>query len=134
MIDIEDEIFNMIAIPLRAKYGATKIMISSMEVRAPSTFPYVELKIIDQNISLDHQYNQKQLETIVYQVDVYSNLVNKKKAQCKEIISFIDDLFISHNFVRTAYAGNTQSDATIYRITARYRVETDGTNLYRRNK
>lgn len=56
-----------------------------------------------------------------------------KKTECKKIIKEINDALYSMNFRRTAMTPvPNMEDATIYRITARFRVATDGKHFYRR--
>ena len=68
---------------------------------------------------------------VMYQVDVYSSLNTGKKAQAKAIIALLDKVLSDHRFVRT-FRNPVQNfnDATIYRMTARYRRKiTDQENL-----
>ena len=63
---------------------------------------------------------------VMYQVDVYSNLNTGKKAQAKSIINAIDEQFARYGFTRTFLNPvPNMNDATIYRMTARYRGVVD---------
>ena len=74
-----------------------------------------------------------EFSTLMYEVNVYSNKSVGKKAACREIITFIDSLMYSKNFRRISLSPvPNMENATIYRLVARYKAETDGTNLYRR--
>lgn len=69
----------------------------------------------------------------MFEVNIYSNKAGTKKTECKKIAAAIDKLLFSMNFVRMAMTPVPNlENATIYRIVARYRVATDGTNFYRR--
>jgi hypothetical protein len=69
----------------------------------------------------------------MFEINVYSNKAEGKKTECKKIIKEINDALYSMNFRRTAMTPvPNMEDATIYRITARFRVATDGKHFYRR--
>lgn len=68
----------------------------------------------------------------MYEINVYSNKVGTKKSEAKAIMQLIDGMMYERNFTRIALTPVPNlEDATIYRLTARYRAETDGTNIYR---
>ena len=70
---------------------------------------------------------------VMFEINVYSNKTEGKKTECKAIMKVIDALMYGMNFTRISLAPVINaSKPTIYRMTARYRAETDGTNLYRR--
>lgn len=69
----------------------------------------------------------------MFEINVYSNKAEGKKTECKKIIKEINDALYSMNFRRTAMTPvPNMEDATIYRITSRFRVATDGKHFYRR--
>ena len=59
---------------------------------------------------------------VMYQVDIYSNLIDGKKVQAKAILALIDNQMSGYRFQRT-YSNPVPNfnDARVYRITARYR-------------
>ena len=136
MIDIENEIFTELAQALRAEFPALSEPgnVTSVYVKAPSRFPHVSITESDNYMTrsrLDNGLVEK-YSTLMYEVNVYSNRTSGKKAEAKEIMYFLDKLLYEHNFVRLSYSPvPNMEDATIYRIVARYSVETDGKNLYR---
>jgi hypothetical protein len=72
-------------------------------------------------------------ETVMFQIDVYSNKTGSARSECKKIMNTIDDLLYRKNFVRTALTPTPNlDDSTIFRLTARYVVVTDGEHFYRR--
>lgn len=133
MIDVESKVYTPIAGALRDAFSG--IFVSGEYVKAPSSFPHVSLVEMDNYTSADRldTADEERFSTLMYEVNVYSNKTSGKKSECKKIIGFIDDLMYKMNFKRLSLAPvPNMDDATIYRMTARYRVETDGENFYRR--
>lgn len=133
MIDVESKVYTPIAVALRDAFSG--IFVSGEYVKAPSSFPHVSLVEMDNYTSVDRldTADEERFSTLMYEVNVYSNKTSGKKSECKKIIGFIDDLMYKMNFKRLSLAPiPNMDDATIYRMTARYRVETDGENFYRR--
>lgn len=133
MIDVESKVYTPIAVALRDAFSG--IFVSGEYVKAPSNFPHVSLVEMDNYTSADRldTADEERFSTLMYEVNVYSNKTSGKKSECKKIIGFIDDLMYKMNFKRLSLAPvPNMDDATIYRMTARYRVETDGENFYRR--
>lgn len=134
MIDAEQEIFSEISAKVRAKYP--KIFMTGEYVSAPSAFPCVSLVEID-NATFRNSQTQSGHENhaaVTYELNVYSNKKTGKKAECKEIAAFIDELLMERNFTRMLLEPipNTQ-DATIYRMLGRYRAVIDKNHtIYRR--
>lgn len=132
MIDIENQIYTPIAKALRNKFSG--IIVSGEYINAPPDFPYVSIVEQDNYTTQAHMDNGSvEFSTLMYEVNVYSNKSVGKKAACREIITFIDSLMYSKNFRRISLSPvPNMENATIYRLVARYKAETDGTNLYRR--
>lgn len=133
MIDVESKVYTPIAVALRDAFSG--IFVSGEYVKVPSSFPHVSLVEMDNYTSADRldTADEERFSTLMYEVNVYSNKTSGKKSECKKIIGFIDNLMYKMNFKRLSLAPvPNMDDATIYRMTARYRVETDGENFYRR--
>lgn len=134
MIDIESELFSLIATALRSAYEG--IYVSGEYVSQPPVFPAVSIVEMD-NTAYRQTQDSGSLENhaaLMYQVDVYSNLNKGKKVQAKAIASMIDVLFSVNGFTRT-FSNPVQNlaDPTIYRITARYNAVVSKDNVvYRR--
>lgn len=132
MIDVENQIYTPIAEALRAEFPG--ISISGEYVAAPSKFPYVS--IVEQDnyttaFRMDSS-NQERFATLMYEVNVYSNKNPGKKSVCRKVMNAVDKLMYSMNFRRISLSPiPNMENATIYRLVARYRVETDGKTLYR---
>lgn len=123
MIDIENEVFQTCADAFRAAYPNGYI--AGEYVSQPPKFPAVSVVQMD-SIVLNSGRDSGDIENfadVMYQVDVYSNLNKGKKAQAKAIIALIDEQLAHLGFTRT-FLNPIQNfnDATIYRMTARYRA------------
>lgn len=133
MIDVEAKIYTPIAAALREAFS--DIEVSGEYVKAPSEFPFVSMVEADNYPTLAHMDNgeTEKYATLMYEINVYSNKSVGKKSECKAIMQLIDSLMYRMNFTRLSLAPIPNLDnATIYRMTARYRAETDGTTIYRR--
>lgn len=132
MIDVENQIYTPIAEALREAFPG--IDTSGEYVKPLPPFP---CKLVEQDNypTLTHlsTSDSEEYATIMYEVNVYSNKSSGKKAQCRSIMKVIDDLMYRRNFTRISLSPVPNlENATIYRLVARYRAETDGVNLYRR--
>lgn len=133
MIDCENEVYTRLAKILREKFP--KIDIASEYVKSPSSFPHVSITQSDCYIPTEWQDSsmKENMAIVMFEINVYSNKAEGKKTECKKIIKEINDALYSMNFRRTAMTPvPNMEDATIYRITARFRVATDGKHFYRR--
>ena len=133
MIDVEAKVYTPVATALRAAF--TGIEVSGDYTQTPSAFPFVSMVEADNFTTPSHMDNgdKEKFATIMYEINVYSDKADGKKSECKAIMKVIDDLMYRMNFTRIVLAPvPNQNKPTIYRMTARYRAETDGTTLYRR--
>ena len=122
MIDVESRVFQQCADAFRAEYPNGYI--AGEYVRQPPKFPAVALIEMDNSVD-ERAMDNGRIENavnVMYQVDVYSNRNTGRKAQTKAIIALIDGVMADHRFIRT-FCNPVQNfdDATIYRMTARYR-------------
>lgn len=133
MIDVENEVYTMVAQALRAEFPG--IDVAAEYIPVPAVFPHVSIYMSDNYTRLWDQDGgtEESLAVMLFQVDVYSNKAQGKKAECKSISQYIADLLYRHNFTRESMLPTPNlNDATIYRTTARYRVASDGEHFYRR--
>jgi hypothetical protein len=125
-------VFTPIARAIRNEFPGA--FVTGEYVRVPSSFPHVSIVESDNYMTGRHldSSDEEKFSTVMYEVNVYSNKATGKKNECKYIIGLIDHMMYARNFTRLSLnpVPNLE-DATIYRITARYRAETDGTTLYR---
>lgn len=134
MIDIETMIFDNVSKKVRETYP--KIFITGEYVKSPSSFPCVSLIETDNQI-LERTRTSSCTENhvqVMYEVNVYSNKKSGKKAECKKIISSIDEWLTELGFTRTMMNPvPNEEDATIYRMVGRYRAIVSKDNIiYRR--
>lgn len=124
MIDIEFELFSLIANVLRSAFD-NDIFVTGEYVSQPSKFPAVFFVEMENSVYKAGR-DSGQIENfadVMYQVDVYSNLNRGKKAQARTIMAMIDVLMNVNGFTRTFMNPvQNMNDPTIYRITARYQA------------
>ena len=122
MINVEQEIFNIIAKAVRNAYP--KAYVIGEYVKAPSKFPCISIVEID-NTVYDRTQTSGSLENhadVSYEVNIYSNKISGKKSECKSIASLIDNEFATLGFSRTMLQPILNGeDTTIYRMVGRYR-------------
>ena len=122
MINVENEIFNIIAQAVRNAYP--KAYVIGEYVKSPSKFPCISIVEID-NTVYDRTQTSGGLENhadVSYEVNIYSNKISGKKSECKDIASLVDNQFATLGFSRTMLQPIPNiDDATIYRMVGRYR-------------
>ena len=127
MIDIENEVVTRIenAVGNRAS-------VSSVYVNKPSSFPHISITMSDNYMSHLDNSDMEKYSTCMFEVNVYAN-DHIAKLTAKGLMQTIDGVMYQMNMTRLSCTPTPNlEDATIYRITARYRCETDGTRIYRR--
>lgn len=133
MIDIENEIFTKIATELRTQFQG--INVYGDEVRTPSSFPCVSVVEADNytvKTTQDSGSNENHAN-LMYEVNVYSNKTSGKKAECKEILSVVDEILLGLGFTRTMKNPVSMDDATICRMVTRYTaIVSKNQTIYRR--
>lgn len=123
MIDMETEIFNEVSAKVQKQYP--DIFMTGEYVKTPPSFPCVSLVEVDNATFRNTQTTESKENhvAVMYELNVYSNRTKGKKAECKEITGFIDELLMGLNFTRTMLEPvPNQDNATIYRMLARYRA------------
>lgn len=133
MIDVERMIFTPIAEALRKKFKG--IDVSGAYIKSPPQFPHASIVEQDNYTTTLNQDSSdtERFATVMYEVNVYSNKTGKSKSECRSILSEIDKMLYAMNFTRISMTPVPNMDsASIYRLVARYRAETDGTSIYRR--
>lgn len=132
MIDFENQIFTLIATSLREKYGQGIYITGEPVSTVQKVFPAVS--IIERSNTIYQRTRSTDIienhATLMYEIDVYSNLTKGKKQQAKEITAIINDILIKHNFTRTFCEPlENLSNNKIYRIKSRFNavIDIDGT-------
>lgn len=131
MIEIESKVYSPIATALQNQYDG--IYVTSEPAPTPGKHLAVSIVQMDSYSSPRKQDNTQteRFATVMFQVDVYSDKKTGKKSQCKEIMGLIDTMLFDMNFMRLSLNPIPMEDSGYYRLTARYRAETDGETLYR---
>lgn len=131
MIEIEAKVYSPIATALKGAYSG--IYVTSEPAPTPAKPLAVSVVQMDSFSSPRKQDNTltERFATVMFQVDVYSNLQTGKKSKCKEVMGVIDKMMFDMNFMRLSLNPIPMEDSGYYRLTARYRAETDGQTLYR---
>ena len=131
MIDIENMLFTKVKkdLPDDVKIGATY-------EKVQSKFPYVSLEVVDNSVYepfIDSARVENAVDIMV-EVNVYSNKTSGKKTECKKLIAIVDNTLSTLGLTRILCQPTPNfEDATIYRITARYRAIVDkNLMIYRR--
>ncbi len=134
MINVENEIFDIVATAVRNAYPG--IYMIGEYVKSPSKFPCVSLVEIDNSAYVRTQTdsNVENHAELMYELNVYSNKKSGKKSECKAIASLIDNEMAALGFSRSMLQPiPNMDDATIYRVTGRYRaVVSKDKIIYRR--
>lgn len=121
MIDVESEIFNIVATAIRNAYPDAYVV--GEYVKSPSKFPCVSIVEID-NSAYEKTQSSDSLENhanVMHEINIYSNKTSGKKSECKAIASLIDNEYATLGFSRTMLQPIPNvDDATIYRMTGRY--------------
>lgn len=133
MIDIESQVFTRVFEAVRNGFPAA--FVTSEYVKSPSEFPAVSLVEMD-NLPYERTMtvNPENHVTVTYELNVYSNLINGKKSECKSICAIIDREMAAMGFIRTSLTPvPNMNDSTIYRMTGRYRAVVSANHtIYRR--
>ena len=134
MIDVETELFSEVESKVRGRYP--NIYMTGEYVKSPSEFPCVSLVEVDNATFRNTQTTEGQENhaAVMYELNVYSNKTKGKKAECKAIVGFIDEVLMGLNFTRIMLEPvPNQDSATIYRMLGRYRaIVSKNKTIYRR--
>lgn len=126
MIDIENSVIRKVVDVLRNKYVNEIYITDEAIINVPARFPTVCIREVS-NITLARtkDENPENHCSVMYEVDVFSNLETDKKEQAKEIMNEVDKMLLSIGFVRSFLEPVSNADTTIYRIKARYTAIVD---------
>ena len=133
MIDKENEVYTRVR--ERVLQDFPEVVMDSSYQPVPSGFPHVSLFQQDSFVpkeQLDSATYPK-FESLMFDVQVYSNKTSGRKQECKQIMGVIDMAMSEMNMRRTILTPVPNlNDASIYRLTARYEVMVDEGGFYRR--
>lgn len=133
MNNIENDVFTLVKTELITEFGANNIFVTGEYTPTPPSFPAVFIYEADNfNAGFDG-CNHEVVTGVMYEVEVYTNRQNGKKAQAKAIMKVVDELLTRYGFTRTMLQQlPNMSDATIFRLTARYSAAVIDNVIYRR--
>ena len=131
MNQIENEVYTAVATAVRTAH--TGVFVTGEYTPTPPSFPAVFIYEADNfNAGFDSD-NSEVITGVMYEVEVYTNLQNGKKAQAKDIMATVDSVMTPLGFTRTMLQPlPNMSDATIFRLTARYSAAVINNVIYRR--
>ena len=133
MNQIENEVYTKVATKLRTDLGANKVFVTSEYTPTPPFFPCVFISESDNFNAGFNGCNQEVVTGVMYEVNVYSNKQNGKKAEAKSIMAIVDGVLTPLGFTRTLLQQiPNMADATIFRLTARYTAAVINNTIYRR--
>ena len=125
MIDIESQVYSYIykKLAFTEQGGKGDITVSSMQQPTVSTMPHVSIAEVS-NTTLTNTLDSLGYENharVLYEINVYTNRKDGKKAECKSIMADVDRLFQNLGFTRVMMMPITNMlDSGIYRMVARY--------------
>lgn len=133
MNQIENEVFTKVKTKLTTELGSDKVFVTGEYTPTPPFFPCVYISEADNFNAGFNGCNQEIVTGVMYEVEVYSNKKNGKKAEAKSIMAIVDGVLTPLGFTRTFLQQiPNMSDATIYRLTARYTAAVINNTIYRR--
>lgn len=133
MNTIENEVFTLVKNELITEFGVNNIEVTGEYNPTPSKFPCVYLYEADNYNAGYDGCNHEVVTGVMYEVQVYTNKQNGKKAQAKNIMQVIDALLTRYGFTRTFMQQvPNMNDATIFRMVARYSAAVIDNVIYRR--
>lgn len=120
MIDVENVIFTHLATAIRSAFSG--ISVYGEYIETPASFPCVTVVETDNRVleSTRDLSGVEHYAKVMYEINVYTNDANGKKAKAKEISNVIDNVMSGLLFTRTFRGQTPNIDRTIYRITLRY--------------
>ena len=122
MIDIENDVFNMIADAVADEFP--NAYVTGEYADNPASLPAVTVVEGDNSVlELMRTENIENAASVMYEVNVYSGRVSGKKSEAKAIANLIDEVMTEHGFTRVMKSQVPNlANATIYRIVSRYRA------------
>lgn len=123
MIDIENYVVDQVKTHLATAYPSA--FVGSDITIAPPKFPYVNVEVGDNSIDTSRRTAHiENMANILLTVEVYSNLVNGRKSQAKEIAALVNDKLTELGFTRISMLP-LPYEPGFYRINARYTARVD---------
>lgn len=122
MIDIENDVFSVVAKAVLAQYP--NAYVTGEYDDKPASFPAVT--VVEADNAILERMRTVDIEnavSVMYEINVYSNRVTGRKSEAKEISNLIDSVMTERGFTRVMRSQVPNlADAKVYRIVARYRA------------
>lgn len=130
MKSYENEIYDGVAKLLRNSYDG--ISVNGTTILSPASFPCASIEEID-NTSFTADSSGEIESYSTFEINVFSNSLDGKKAEAQRIFNTIDGYFTNLHYSRTSKRPVVINDGTVYRIVARYSAvyDVDG-KIFRR--
>lgn len=121
MITVESDVITQVEASLQTDYP--NIAISSVLELNPSEFPFVSIEEADNysRVETASTTTSENHANVVYEVNVFVNQVQGKKAEARKIFTIIDNKMNSLGFIRTSSQFIGFDDGTKYRMFGRYK-------------
>lgn len=130
MIDIQNEVFTVVATELRATHEG--VAVTGEYIRKPSNFPAVTLDEVE-NVTVATLVDSSDVEKyagLTYRLQVFSNKTAGKKAEARAIFATADRVMLGLGFRRITYTTTPEIyESTIYSITATYEAVSDANGI-----
>lgn len=130
MIDIQNEVFTVVATELRATHEG--VAVTGEYIRKPSNFPAVTLDEVE-NVTVATLVDSSDVEKyagLTYRLQVFSNKTAGKKAEARAIFATADSVMLGLGFRRITYTTTPEIyESTIYSITATYEAVSDANGI-----
>lgn len=135
MIRIENMVFTTVARKLRDTFSDKDLYIVGEYHNVPTHFPAISIEEVSNTTAtsyIDSSRTEKYAE-VVYDINIYSNLMNGRKQETKDIADIADKVMVEElGFRRTISTPTPYEDDTIYRFTNRYQATVSNENtIYR---
>lgn len=121
MLNFSNEVFTNVATVVRDAHTGTTVI--GENTRQPSKFPTVTIDETENVVvdNLEDSSNEEKFAGVTYKVQVFSNKLNGKKTEAREIFSTVDATMRRMGFRRKTYTTTPEIyESTIYCITATY--------------
>ena len=121
MIDIENDVFSLVAAELRSEYAG--VWVSGDYVAVPARFPAVIISEANNRVYEMSRTSSKRenAATVMYECKIYSNKVNNKHQEARAIAKTLDAKMDELGFTRTFMSPIPNLlDASVFQIICRY--------------
>ena len=121
MLNFSNEVFTNVATVVRGLYTGTTMI--GENTRQPSKFPTVTIDETENVVvdNLEDSSNEEKFAGVTYKVQVFSNKLNGKKSEAREIFATVDAEMRRMGFRRKSYTTTPEIyESTIYQISATY--------------